>query len=64
MANQSIGRDRLVDRRTLLQVGAALAAAGPALVRGSPAEAQQRPQGSSHTTIIDSQVHAYAANTP
>jgi hypothetical protein len=28
------------------------------------AEAQQRPQAASHTTIIDSQVHAYAANTP
>ena len=41
-----------------------MAAAGPALLRGTHAEAQQRPQGSSHTTIIDSQVHAYAANTP
>jgi predicted TIM-barrel fold metal-dependent hydrolase len=64
MANQSTDGDKLVDRRTVLQVGAALAAAGPALLRGAPAEAQQRPQGVSHTTIIDSQVHAYAANTP
>ena len=64
MVNQSPGRDGPIDRRTLLQVGAGLAAAGPALLRGAPAEAQQRPQGTSHTTIIDSQVHAYAANTP
>ena len=64
MANQSADGDRLVDRRTVLQVGVGLAAAGPALLRGAPAEAQQPPQGASHMTIIDSQVHAYAANTP
>ena len=64
MVNQSIGRDGLIDRRTVLQVGAGLATAGPALLRGAHAEAQPRPQGASHTTIIDSQVHAYAANTP
>ena len=33
-----------------------------ALLRGANAEAQQRPQGSQD--VIDSQVHAYAANTP
>src|SRR6201995_5438961 len=64
MANQSPGRDGLIDRRTVLQVGAGLAAAGPVLLRGASAEAQQRPQGASHMMIIDSQVHAYAANTP
>src|SRR6478735_11271146 len=64
MANQPADGDRLVDRRTVLQVGVGLAAAGPALLRGAPAEAQQPPQGASHMTIIDSQVHAYAANTP
>ena len=53
--------DRLIDRRTVLRAGAALAAAGPALLRGTPAEAQPRPQP---MTIIDSQVHAYEANTP
>src|SRR5262249_46036421 len=57
------GVDGLVDRRSVLQVGAALATAGPALLRGARVQAQQ-PQGASHTTIIDSQVHAYAANTP
>jgi hypothetical protein len=36
-----------------------LAAAGPVLLRGVHAEAQPRPP-----TIIDSQVHAYEANTP
>jgi L-fuconolactonase len=35
-----------------------LAAAGPALLRGTAAKAQSRPP------IIDAQVHAYAANTP
>jgi L-fuconolactonase len=64
MANQSPGRDGLIDRRTVLQVGAGLAAAGPVLLRGAHAEAQQRPQGASHMMTIDSQVHAYAANTP
>src|SRR5689334_2568079 len=64
MANQSPRRNGLIDRRTVLQVGAGLATAGPAILRGTHAKAQQRPQGASHMTIIDSQVHAYAANTP
>src|SRR5260370_14284607 len=51
----------LIDRRTVLGTGAALAAAGPALLRGAPAVAQPRPQP---MTVIDSQVHAYEANTP
>src|SRR5205814_8700169 len=53
------GGDRLIDRRTVLQAGAMLATAGPALLRGVHAQAQSRPP-----TIIDSQVHAYEANTP
>src|SRR6267378_8636396 len=64
MANQSTAEDRLIDRRTMLRAGAALAAAGPALLRGAQAEAQPRPGGASPKTIIDSQVHAYEANTP
>src|SRR3954471_18447431 len=64
MANQSTNGDRLIDRRTVLQAGAALAAAGPALLRGADAEAQPRPRGASPTMVIDSQVHAYEANTP
>src|SRR6476469_7715822 len=64
MANQSTGKGGRIDRRTVLQVGAGLATAGPALLSGSRAQAQQSPQGASPTTIIDSQVHAYAANTP
>ena len=64
MANRSTGRDGLIDRRGVLQAGAGLAAVIPALMRGTHAEAQQPPQGASHTTIIDAQVHAYAANTP
>jgi L-fuconolactonase len=55
---------KLVDRRIVLQAGAALAAAGPALLRGTHAVAQRRPRGASPMTIIDSQVHAYEANTP
>jgi predicted TIM-barrel fold metal-dependent hydrolase len=43
----------------VLRAGVALAASGPALLRGTGAEAQARPR-----MIIDSQVHAYAANTP
>src|SRR5258707_9453097 len=43
---------------------AALAAAGPALLHGAHAKAQPRPSGASPMTIIDAQVHAYAANTP
>src|SRR5262249_18964038 len=64
MANHSSTGDRLIDRRTVLQVGAALAAAGPALLRRTHAEAQPRPRGASPMPIIDSQVHAYEANTP
>src|SRR3978361_388596 len=59
MTNQSTAGHRRVDRRTVLRAGTALAAAG--LLRGPHAEAQQRQQGAS---IIDAQVHAYAANTP
>src|SRR5439155_16370381 len=64
MANQSNTGDRLIDRRTVLQVGAALATAGPALLRRTQAEATPRPRGASPMTIMDSQVHAYEANTP
>jgi hypothetical protein len=52
----------LIDRRGILRTGAALAAVGPALLHGEHAKAQPRP--ASPTTIIDAQVHAYAANTP
>ena len=64
MANQSTADDRLIDRRKMLQTGAALAAAGVALLGGAHARAQPRPRGASSMTIIDSQVHAYEANTP
>src|SRR4029450_3706240 len=64
MAHQSNPGDRRINRRTVLQVGAALAIAGPALLRRTPAAAQPRPRGASPVPIIDSQVHAYAANTP
>src|SRR5438874_1889243 len=64
MATQSSPGDRLIDRRTVLQVGVALATAGPALLRRTYADAQPRPRGASPGPIIDSQVHAYAANTP
>src|SRR6516162_9677000 len=64
MANRSTGADRHIDRRSVLQAGAAMATAGPALLRGAQAEAQPRPGGASPKTIIDSQVHAYEANTP
>ena len=64
MAHQSRTGDRLIDRRTVLQVGAALATAGPALLRRTHAEAQPRPRGASPGPIIDAQVHAYEANTP
>src|SRR3954452_22046938 len=59
MANPPNIRDRLIHRRTVLQAGAALAAFGPALLHGAQANAQRRPP-----VIIDSQVHAYEANTP
>jgi L-fuconolactonase len=64
MANQSTAADRLIDRRTVLRAGVTLAAAGPALLGGARAETQPRPGGASTATIIDAQVHAYAANTP
>ena len=57
MANRSAAGSRLIDRRTVLQVAAALAAAGPVLMREGQAAA--RPP-----VVIDAQVHAYAANTP
>ena len=57
MANRSVAGSRLIDRRTVLQVAAALSAAGPALMREGHAAA--RPP-----VVIDAQVHAYAANTP
>src|SRR3954470_4726434 len=59
MANRPTGGDRLINRRSVLQAGGGMAAGVPALLRGVHAEAQQRPP-----TIIDSQVHAYEANTP
>src|SRR4029453_2284054 len=64
MAQQTSTGNRLIDRRTVLQVGVALATAGPALLRRTRAEAQPRPRGASLVPIIDSQVHAYEANTP
>src|ERR1043165_8838354 len=59
MANQPCAADRLTDRRIVLQAGLALAASGPALLHGAQGNAQPRPP-----VIIDSQVHAYEANTP
>jgi predicted TIM-barrel fold metal-dependent hydrolase len=59
MANRLTTGDRLIDRRTVLRAGAAVAAAAPVLLRGPVADAQPRPR-----MIIDSQVHAYEANTP
>src|SRR5260221_8329032 len=64
MTNQSTDGGRLVDRRTVLQAGATLATAGPALLRGTHADAQPRPRAASAMTVIDCQVHAYEANTP
>jgi hypothetical protein len=69
MANQSTDGGRLIDRRTVLRAGAALAgaalaAAGPALLREAQAEAQPRPRTASPMAVIDSQVHAYEADTP
>src|SRR6201984_1007944 len=57
MASRSATGSRLIDRRTVLQVAAAFAAVGPALMREGHAAA--RPP-----VVIDAQVHAYAANTP
>ncbi len=64
MTNPSAAEDRLIDRRRVLRAGAALAAAGPALLRGTHAEAQPKPAGTRPKMIIDAQVHAYDANTP
>jgi hypothetical protein len=64
MVNQPTAEDRLIDRRSVLRTGAAMAAAGPALLYGAHAKAQPRLSGASPMTIIDAQVHAYAANTP
>src|SRR5215471_15743822 len=64
MVSQPIAEDRLIDRRRVLRAGAALAAAGPALLHGAHVKAQARPGGASPMTIIDAQIHAYAANTP
>src|SRR6516164_11230943 len=57
MADHSAAGSRLIDRRTVLQVAATLAATGPALMHKGHAAA--RPP-----VVIDAQVHAYAANTP
>jgi hypothetical protein len=43
MAKASPTEDKGIDRRVVLKAGAALAAAGPALVRGGHAEAQANP---------------------
>jgi predicted TIM-barrel fold metal-dependent hydrolase len=64
MVNQPTAEDRLIDRRSVLAAGAALAAAAPTLLCGAPAKAQPRPGGASRMMITDAQVHAYAANTP
>ena len=64
MADQPTAEDRIMDRRSVLRAGAALAAAGPTLLHGAHAGAQPRPSGASPITVIDAQVHAYAANTP
>ena len=47
MVNQPIAEDKLIDRRSVLRTGAALAAAGPALLHGAHAKAQPRPSGAS-----------------
>jgi hypothetical protein len=62
MVNQPTAEDRLIDRRSVLRTGLALAAAGPVLLQGAHSKAEPRP--SSASPIIDAQVHAYAANTP
>src|ERR1700723_3571124 len=53
MANQSTGGNKRVGRRAVLQAGTALAATG-----------LPRAEAGQGALIIDSQVHAYAANTP
>src|SRR5258708_24250133 len=64
MVNQPTAEDRLIDRRSVLRAGAALAAAGPSLLHGAHAKAQPRPRGTSPTTIIHAQIHAYASHPP
>src|ERR1700676_267735 len=64
MVNQRTAEGKLIDRRGVLRVGAGLAAAGATLLHGNHAETQPRPGGAPPMTIIDAQVHAYAANTP
>ena len=39
-AEDRLGEDRLIDRRSVLRTGAALAAAGPALLHGAHAQAR------------------------
>jgi len=57
MANRSIGGDKVIDRRIVLRAGAALAAAGPVLLRGVTAEAQPRPPGTSGIGLARSVDH-------
>ena len=64
MVDQWTAEGRLIDRRSVLRAGAGLAAAVPALLQGAQAKAQPRQSGAKPMTIIDAQVHAYAANTP
>jgi len=59
MTNRPVADDGLIDRRTLLRAGVALAVTEPALLHGAAATAHSRPP-----IVIDAQVHAYAANTP
>src|SRR5689334_15113728 len=52
MVNRSTAAEKLIGRRILLKCGAALAASASPLVEAAT------------TMTIDSQVHAYEANTP
>src|SRR5262245_61412029 len=56
MAKASPATDKCINRRTVLKGGAALAAAGPALLRGGYAEAQPRANG---TTALFAYVGAF-----
>src|SRR6516165_12715803 len=64
MVNQPTAENRLIYRRSVLRAAAALAAGGPALLHAAATQAQPRPRGAPPMTVIDAQVHAYAANTP
>ena len=64
MLKRPTAEDRLMDRRSVLRTGAALAAAGPALLHGAACRSAAPTRRSVAVTIIDAQVHAYAANTP